>query len=133
MRSRSSSRRTSRSPFRTSGARSSFQSGGTMTPRRREIETLLLTSFAAVPLYMTHAVGTLPLVMFHAVMAGIILRVAMGKSPELIPATVMRMIAILYVGFYVIDAAFISRNAIAASTHLVLFIATYQPIESARV
>jgi transglutaminase-like putative cysteine protease len=104
-----------------------------MTPRRREIETLLLTSFAAVPLYMTHAVGVLPLVMFHAVMAGIILRVAMGKSPELIPATVMRMIAILYVGFYVIDAAFISRNAIAASTHLVLFIAAYQPIESARV
>jgi transglutaminase-like putative cysteine protease len=45
----------------------------------------------------------------------------------------MRTIAILYVGFYIVDAAFISRNAIAASTHLVLFIATYQPIESARV
>src|SRR6185369_12218073 len=74
----------------------------------------------------------LPLVMFHAVMAGIIIRVAMGKSPELIPAPVMRTIAVLYIGFYIIDAAFISRNAIAASTHLVLFIATYQPIESAR-
>lgn len=103
-----------------------------MTPARREIETLLLTSFAAVPLYATHAVGTAPLLMFHAVMAGIIFRVAVGKSPELIPAPVMRTIAILYVGFYVLDAAFISQNAIAASTHLVLFIATYQPIESAR-
>jgi len=103
-----------------------------MTPARREIETLLLTSFAAVPLYATNAVGVLPLVMFHAVMAGIILRVARGKSPELIPAPVMRVVALLYIGFYVVDAAFISRNAIAASTHLVLFIATYQPIESAR-
>jgi len=103
-----------------------------MTPARREIETLLLTSFAAVPLYATQAVGPLPLVMFHAVMAGIIIRVAMGKSPELIPAPVMRTIAVLYIGFYIVDAAFISRNAIAASTHLVLFIATYQPIESAR-
>ena len=104
-----------------------------MTPARREIETLLLTSFAAVPLYATQAVGIAPLLLFHAVMLGIIARVATGRSPELIPAPIMRTIAILYVGFYVIDAAFISRNAIAASTHLVLFIATYQPIESARV
>src|SRR3954469_523849 len=100
-----------------------------MTPARREIETLLLTSFAAAPLYATQAVGLLPLLIFHAVMAGIIIRVARGKSPELIPATIMRTIAVFYVVFYVLDAAFISRNAIAASTHLVLFIATYQPIE----
>ncbi len=104
-----------------------------MTPRRREIETLLLTSFAAVPLYATYAIGIMPLIIFHAVMAGIILRVAMGKSPELIPSSIMRQIAVLYVAFYLIDAAFLSRSAIAASTHLVLFIATYQPIESARV
>jgi len=104
-----------------------------MTPARREIETLLLTSFAAVPLYLTQAVGVAPLLAFHVVMAGIILRVALGKSPELIPSLIMRTVAILYVGFYVLDAAVISRSAIAASTHLVLFIATYQPIESARV
>ncbi len=104
-----------------------------MTPRRREIETLLLTSFAAVPLYATFAIGIVPLVIFHAVMAGIIVRVAMGKSPELIPSTIMRQVAVLYVVFYLLDAAFLSRSAIAASTHLVLFIATYQPIESARV
>jgi transglutaminase-like putative cysteine protease len=103
-----------------------------MTPRRREIETLLLTSFAAVPLYASQAIGFVPLAMFHVVMAGIMLRVASGRSPELIPAPLMRVVAVLYVGFYVIDAAFLSRSAIAASTHLVLFIATYQPIESAR-
>jgi transglutaminase-like putative cysteine protease len=34
------------------------------------------------------------------------------------------------VPFYVVDAAVISRGAIAASTHLVLFIAVYQPAES---
>jgi transglutaminase-like putative cysteine protease len=54
----------------------------------------------------------------------------MGRGPELIPARWMRWLAIAYVPFYVIDAAFISRGAIAASTHLVLFIAAYQPIES---
>src|ERR1041385_1894918 len=123
----------SRSPFRTIATRLCFPSGGAMTPAPREIETRILTSFAAVPLYATHAVGIVPLLLFHAVMLGIIARVAMGKSPELIPAPVMRTIGILYVGFYVVDAAFLSRNAIAASTHLVLFIATYQPIESARV
>jgi len=37
-----------------------------------------------------------------------------------------------YVIFYVVDAAAISRSAIAASTHLVLFIAVYQPIDAMR-
>ena len=45
---------------------------------------------------------------------------------------IMRGLAIAYIVFYAIDAAVISRSAIAASTHLVLFIATYQPIESVR-
>ena len=102
-----------------------------MTRRARELETLLLTMFAAFPLYLTHAIGILPLVVFHAVMTGIVMRVAAGKGPELIPARVMRWLAVAYVPFYILDAAVISRSAIAASTHLVLFIALYQPIESA--
>jgi protein-glutamine gamma-glutamyltransferase len=100
--------------------------------RRRELEMLLLTMFAAVPLYLTQTIGPGPLVAFHVVMAGIVIRVAMGKSPELIPSLIMRGLAIAYIAFYAIDAAMISRSAIAASTHLVLFIATYQPIESVR-
>ncbi len=40
--------------------------------------------------------------------------------------------AIAYILFYVFDAAVLSRDAIAASTHLVLFIAVYQPIEALR-
>jgi transglutaminase-like putative cysteine protease len=101
-------------------------------PRRREIETLLLAAFAAAPLYATGAVGIVPLLLFHAVMLGMVARVASGRTPELIPRSVMRALGIAYVVFYFIDAIGISRSAIAASTHLVLFIAAYQPMESVR-
>lgn len=103
-----------------------------MSARRREIELLLLAMLAAVPLYATQTVKLPPLILFHALMTAMLLRVAAGRSPEIIPAGVMRGLAIAYIVFYVIDAAAISRNAIAASTHLVLFIAAYQPIESLR-
>ncbi|HEY0142575.1 MAG TPA: transglutaminase domain-containing protein [Thermoanaerobaculia bacterium] len=101
-----------------------------MSRRGREIETLLLAMFAALPLYLTQVIGMTPLIAFHVFMGLVVLRVVAGKSPELVPAKVMRAVAILYVPFYVIDAAMISRSAIAASTHLVLFIATYQPSEA---
>lgn len=103
-----------------------------MNPRPREIEMLLLTAFSAVPLYATRAVGIIPLVIFHAVLIAMVIRVARGKTPEILPEPVMRAIAIGYIVFYVIDAAIISRSAIAASTHLVLFIALYQPIDGLR-
>lgn len=98
--------------------------------RARELETLLLAMFAAVPLYFTFAISMASLIAFHVFMAGIVLRVAIGKGPELVPARFMRWLAMLYVPFYVVDAAVLSRSAIAASTHLVLFIAAYQPIEA---
>jgi protein-glutamine gamma-glutamyltransferase len=98
--------------------------------RGREIELLLLTMFAAVPLYGTQTISLAPLLAFHLAMAGITLRVAMGKGPELIPVPVMRFLGLAYIMFYVIDAALISRSAISASTHLVLFIAVYQPMEA---
>ncbi|MFL6245493.1 MAG: DUF3488 and DUF4129 domain-containing transglutaminase family protein [Thermoanaerobaculia bacterium] len=101
-----------------------------MTRRAREIETLLLTMFAAVPLYFTNAIGKLPVMIFHVAMAAIVLRVASGRTPELISARLMRWLAIAYIPCYFIDWRAISGTAIAASTHLVLFIAFYQPIES---
>ncbi|MCU1228790.1 MAG: conserved rane protein of unknown function [Acidobacteria bacterium] len=103
-----------------------------MTQKARELETLVLAMFAALPLYVTQAIGMAPLIAFHVVMLGITIRVVMGKGPELIPTGVMRALAVAYMFFYVIDAVVISRNAIAASTHLILFIAAYQPIESVR-
>ncbi|HWS71001.1 MAG TPA: transglutaminaseTgpA domain-containing protein, partial [Thermoanaerobaculia bacterium] len=103
-----------------------------MSWRAREIESLLLTMFAAVPLYATHAVGVVPLLLFHTAMTFIVVRIATGRDAEIIPVSVMRGIAVAYVIFYIIDAAVLSRDAIAASTHLVLFIAVYQPIEAIR-
>src|SRR5258706_12299340 len=98
--------------------------------RRYELELLFLTIFAAIPLYATQAISAAPLLVFHAVMIIVAARVAFGKSPEVIPAAVMRGLAIAYVPFYIIDAAVISRSAIAASTHLIRFIPAHPPIES---
>jgi transglutaminase-like putative cysteine protease len=101
-----------------------------MNARAREIELLLLTAFAAVPLYFNGAIGPAPLAIFHLALAGMIYRVARGGTPEIIPEGVLRVIAIAYVPLYIVDA--VANHAIAASTHLVLFIAVYQPIESLR-
>jgi transglutaminase-like putative cysteine protease len=103
-----------------------------MSAKRREIELLALAMLAAVPLYATQTISLPPLLAFHALMTAMIVRVAAGRSPEIVPAPVMRGLAVAYIVFYVVDAAVISRNAIAASTHLILFIALYQPIESLR-
>jgi len=101
-----------------------------MSRRARELETLLLTMLAAVPLYFTNAIGKVPVAIFHAAMAAIVVRVAIGKGPELVPARIMRWLAFAYVPFYIVDWRMLGGSAIAASTHLVLFIAIYQPIES---
>src|SRR5258708_25368039 len=100
-----------------------------MSARRHDIELLLLPMFAAVPLYATQTVGLIPLLVFHVAMAAMIVRVARGKGPDIIPPPVMKGLAIGYMGFYLIDLLAISRGAISASTHLALFIAAYQPIE----
>lgn len=109
---------------------SSPQRGAVMTRKAREIETLLLTMFAALPLYLTFAVGKFPLFVFHAAMAAIAVRVWSGNGPAIIPARVMHWLGLAYVPFYFVDWAAISHSAIAASTHLLLFIAVYQPIEA---
>lgn len=98
--------------------------------RARELESLFLAMFAAVPLYFTYSVKLGPLIVFHVVLAAIGVRVAFGKGPELLPARLMRWLAIAYIPIYFVDWRFISHSAIAASTHLVLFIAIYQPIEA---
>ncbi|HXA19608.1 MAG TPA: DUF3488 and transglutaminase-like domain-containing protein [Thermoanaerobaculia bacterium] len=100
--------------------------------RFTDLELLFLTMFAAVPLYVTQAISVMPVLAFHAMLLAIAVRVALGKGPEVVPPMVMRVLAIAYVPFYIVDAAMISRSAIAASTHLILFIAAYQPIESVR-
>jgi protein-glutamine gamma-glutamyltransferase len=100
-----------------------------MSARRHDIEALLLPMFAALPLYATQTIGLAPLLVFHIAMAAMIVRVARGKRPDVIPAALMKGLAIGYILFYGIDLVAISRDAIASSTHLALFIAAYQPIE----
>ena len=102
-----------------------------MTRKAREIETILLTMFSALPLYLTYAVGRVPIAVFHLLMAAIAFRVWRGKGQELIPLRVMRWLGLASIPFYPIDWRVLSGSAIAASTHLVLFIAVYQAIESA--
>jgi transglutaminase-like putative cysteine protease len=101
-----------------------------MSERAHEVEALLLAMLAAVPLYLTQTTSFVPVALFHAVMLAIVLRVAAGKDPAVVPAMVMRVLAVAYVGFYAVDAIFISRSAIAASTHLILFVAAYQPMDA---
>src|SRR5258706_5061372 len=125
-----SSRSTNRSRERSNAARSSSPSGRTMRERRHEIELLLLPMMAAAPLYATHTISIAALAAFHALMAVMVLRAWWGKTPDVIPAPVMKGLAIAYVPFYIVDLTLISNNAIAASTHLALFIAAYQPIEA---
>jgi hypothetical protein len=103
-----------------------------MPRKQAEIELLLLAMFAALPLYATQTIAMPPLLAFHALLGAMMVRVAAGRSPEIVPAMVMRVLAVGYIAFYVVDVAAISRNAIAASTHLILFIAVYQPIEALR-
>ena len=87
--------------------------------------------FAAVPLYFTSAIAGSPLIVFHLVMAAIGRARGDGEAPELLPARVMRWMADRATSRSTSSTGgLISRNAIAASTHLVLFIAVYQPIES---
>ena len=100
-----------------------------MSRKAREVETLLLAMLAVVPLYFTYAVHIGPLIAFHLVMATMVIRILRGRDPRLMPSNALRAIAILYIPFYAIDAALISRSAIAASTNLVLFITAYQPME----
>jgi len=100
--------------------------------RQRELELLSLTSVAAVPLYFTYTVGIAPLILFHVALGVMMFRVWRGGRPNILPEGILKAIAIAYIPFYFIDALILSRSAIAASTHLVLFIAVYQPIESVR-
>jgi transglutaminase-like putative cysteine protease len=99
--------------------------------RSRELELLTLAMYSAIPLYLTQTISVAALVFFHAALLVVTLRVHFGRSAQVIPPMVIRGLAIAYVPFYIVDAALLSRSAIAASTHLILFIAVYQAMETA--
>ena len=61
-----------------------------MNRRSRELETLLLSMFAAVPLYFTYAISMLALVLFHGFMLLVVVRAAAKRGTELSPASLVR-------------------------------------------
>ena len=97
--------------------------------RNRDLDLLVLAIFSAIPLYVTQTVSVVAVLLFHAAMLAITLRVYFGRSSQVIHPLVMRALAIGYVPFYIVDAALLSRSSIAASTHLILFITVYQAME----
>lgn len=101
-----------------------------MSERAHDVEALVLAMLAAVPLYLTQTVSFIPVALFHAAMLVVVARVAAGKDPAFLPPKVLRALAIAYIVFYAVDVLLISRSAIAASTHLILFVAVYQPMDA---
>ncbi|HXI14692.1 MAG TPA: transglutaminaseTgpA domain-containing protein [Thermoanaerobaculia bacterium] len=97
---------------------------------RRELETLFLASFAAIPLYLTGAISPLPLTLFHGVMVALGLALFRSNNEPLVGAPTLRFLAVGYLFIYLVDAFVISRSAIRSSTHLLLFIAVYQAVEA---
>lgn len=104
-----------------------------MSDRRREVESIALAAFAAAPLYLTRAIGILPLVAFHAALLVIMLRIARDGSSQLFPPFVMKALAFIALPLYLIDMFAVSRGAFGASAHLILFVSVYQASEALQV
>ena len=83
-----------------------------MNPRAREIEFLALTMFAALPLYATQAISPVVVAVFHLLMGAVLVRVARGGGPEIVPPAVLSVFAVCYFIFFFIDAFALSRNLI---------------------
>lgn len=99
-----------------------------MTNRRRELEMLLMTGFAAVPLYLTAAISPLVVLAFHLGLFGIALAVWQDRAfPSL--SKIGRVAGALYLPFFFIDALALSDSLIRASIHLLFFIALYQSLD----
>lgn len=95
-----------------------------MNRLRRELESILVTALAAVPLYFTGAMGKFSIAIFHAALVVIALIFLVRRRPMHWPRLV-RVMAFGYLAFFVIDAAFLSRNLIEASSNLLFFIGVY--------
>jgi transglutaminase-like putative cysteine protease len=95
----------------------------------RERELIFLTMYSAVPLYATQGVSRPAVALFHLAML-VVLVVRRVRTDAIASPALLKAMAVGYLLFFPIDGIFISRSLIAASTHLVFFIAVYQAIES---
>ncbi|MGH9458649.1 MAG: transglutaminase TgpA family protein [Thermoanaerobaculia bacterium] len=96
--------------------------------RAPEVEMILLTAVAAVPLYVTNAISPLVVFAFHVILAAAALAIRSRRSLARMTA-VGRFGAIVYLPFFFLDALVLSRSLIEASVHLLFFIAIYQTLD----
>jgi transglutaminase-like putative cysteine protease len=101
-----------------------------MNRKLRELETITLAMFAAVPLYATYAVSPLSVFLFHLTMTVLGIRVAMRGMDFDRYRTVIQIAGAAYLLVFPIDAIFLSHSLIRASGHLIFFIIIYQTLES---
>lgn len=101
-----------------------------MNPRSREVETITLAMFAALPLYGTYAVSPLSVLLFHFAMTALAIRVALRGTDFGSIREGVQIAGAAYLLFFPLDAIFLSKSLIRASGHLIFFIIIFQTVES---
>src|SRR5687767_9341660 len=97
-----------------------------MNRKWRDVESMVLAMFAAVPLYLTHALSPFSVLLFHLTMGMLAVRVALRGSDFGPLRGLIQFSGAIYLLFFPIDAMFISQSLIRASGHLIFFIIIYQ-------
>lgn len=100
-----------------------------MRPALREVESIILSMFAALPLYFSQAVSPIAVGMYHAAFALILLRIVQTRRRPDVGAIAIRFFGTGYLLFFFFDAIALSRSMIRASSHLLFFIAVYLVLE----
>lgn len=100
-----------------------------MQRARREVDSIVLSMFAAIPLYFSQAINPVAVGMYHGIFALLLLRILQtGRRPD-VGALAIKFLGTAYLFFFFFDAIVISRSMIRASSHLLFFIAVYLVLE----
>lgn len=99
-----------------------------MKPVARELESIALAALAAIPLYFSAAVGVVPLVVYHLILASLFLYALITRT-QLQAPQLIKLAGYAYLAFFLIDSLFIS-SLIRASSHLLFFIGVFLVVEA---
>lgn len=97
----------------------------------REIESIVLAMFAAIPLYFSRALSPAAVGGYQAILGLLLLRIFQSGRRPVVGTLTTRFFAIGYLLFFFFDALAISRSMIRASSHLLFFIVVYLVLEQA--
>ncbi len=98
---------------------------------KRELEALLLALLAGAPLYLTAVVSPVAVAIYQLALAASCLSIYFRHRRIDVPPRLLHGAGILFLLFFPIDAAVLTRSLIGASIHLLFFIAGYQAFEKA--